>query len=149
MKHVLVFAIALAATSHVARASGNAPFCVVTSYGENCWYYDANQCADQATRQRGMCLHKGQAQQQPANNPLDISGSYQQGYSFGQQMRLQREEHEAKMALYKAQAEAANPQPAAVTAPVVYRCPGAGEDGKDLFTAAPQVGCVVVAIYGQ
>jgi hypothetical protein len=33
-----------------------APFCVVTSYGTNCWYYDAPSCQRAAEQARGACV---------------------------------------------------------------------------------------------
>jgi hypothetical protein len=33
-----------------------APFCVVTSYGKNCWYYDMPSCQEAAVSSRGACV---------------------------------------------------------------------------------------------
>jgi hypothetical protein len=39
-----------------------APFCVVTSYGTNCWYYDAPSCQRAASSANGMCVVNQQEQ---------------------------------------------------------------------------------------
>jgi len=43
-----------------------APFCVVTSYGENCWYYDANSCRQAASSTNGACVINNQQAQAPS-----------------------------------------------------------------------------------
>lgn len=46
-----IAALMLASSSATA-----APFCVVTSYGKNCWYYSRSQCVNAAESQGGMCV---------------------------------------------------------------------------------------------
>jgi outer membrane protein assembly factor BamE (lipoprotein component of BamABCDE complex) len=45
----------------------SAPFCVVNSYGTNCWYYDMNSCR-QAAGNQGACIVNQQEVQQPASS---------------------------------------------------------------------------------
>jgi hypothetical protein len=40
-----------------AAPSSSAPFCVVTSYGNNCWYHSADACQAAAARVRGTCVY--------------------------------------------------------------------------------------------
>jgi hypothetical protein len=42
--------------SYQPRPAAGAPFCVVTSYGTNCWYYDAPSCQRAAQSARGACV---------------------------------------------------------------------------------------------
>lgn len=94
--------LALASSAALAQA----PFCVVTGGGENCSYVDANVCRQVAASSNGMCVPRS-TQPQPQLQFPDIAGSYQRGAEAGQRMRIEREEHEAKMRLLEAQTEAA------------------------------------------
>lgn len=49
----ILLGLLLACVSTTALA---APFCVATSYGENCWYYSADQCQRAAAQARGACI---------------------------------------------------------------------------------------------
>lgn len=37
--------------------SSQAPFCVVTSHSNNCWYHSADACQAAAQRARGTCVY--------------------------------------------------------------------------------------------
>lgn len=54
---VIGAALAFAAGSAVA-----APFCVVTSYGDQCYYYDYPSCQRAAERARSTCVAQGNEQ---------------------------------------------------------------------------------------
>lgn len=135
-----------------------APFCIVNSWGNQCHFYDANQCQQQARASGGMCVQNPANQQQNSqqNAQPDIMGSYQRGYAFGAQMRQQREAHaaeirakEAETAMYEAQARQAQltpvpPSPMVSGPRVEYLCENA--EGYRWETRIPTVGCVVVAV---
>lgn len=38
------------------QQQGGPPFCVVTSYATNCWYYSLPPCQEAAARSRGACV---------------------------------------------------------------------------------------------
>lgn len=114
--------LALVASPAVA---GN--FCAVTGSGANCSFPDAASCYQHIQGVGGQCVPNPQAISQPpmpadatsrsqvydvnaAVQKPDYVGAAQQGIAFGQQQRMQREEHEARMALLRAETEAAKAQ---------------------------------------
>lgn len=124
-------------------AVAQAPFCVVSSYGEDCNYYDAKQCQQTAGWRNGMCV----ARQKPQGQQLqlyDIAGSAQRGAEAGQRMRLEREEHEARMRVLNAQADAIRSAGAPASGTITYVC--SGRDGHPFQTTTPAIGCVVKSI---
>jgi hypothetical protein len=55
----------------------SAPFCVVTSYGKNCYYYDADACQDAARSANGMCVVNDEDETNHANEaPFCVAQSY-------------------------------------------------------------------------
>ncbi len=60
MKNLLLSALVLVSTSAVA-----APFCVVTNYATNCWYYNVESC-QRAAGSQGACIVNSQEAQLPA-----------------------------------------------------------------------------------
>lgn len=121
------------------RAEG-APFCVVTNHGENCWYYDANQCRSQAARQGGMCvLNQQRAQPSPVLNAFEhISAAGE----AGRRSRQERERHAAELRLLEAQTRAVASQGQGSL--VFYKCPPDG--GQPEYTEVPRVGCIVIQV---
>lgn len=124
-------------------AGAQAPFCVVSANGEDCNYYDANQCQQTAGWRNGMCVARQKTQGQQLQM-YDIAGSAQRGAEAGQRMRLEREEHEARLRVLDAQADSlrrdAQPRQGIVT----YVC--SGRDGHPYQTTTPAIGCVVKSI---
>ncbi|MDP3491780.1 MAG: hypothetical protein Q8R82_01605 [Hyphomonadaceae bacterium] len=53
---IMLRAAAFAVGLMTAGAATAAPFCVVTSFGTNCWYYDAPSCQRAAADARGACV---------------------------------------------------------------------------------------------
>lgn len=134
-----------------AAASAQAPFCVVTGGGENCSYIDANVCRQVAASSNGMCVARAElrSQQQPQLLLPNAVDSYQRGAEFGQRQRIEREEHEARMRLLNAQAEAAKAPAPNMKQPsgyytVNYDC--TATDGSHYKSKMPIPGCVVVSI---
>jgi hypothetical protein len=79
MARRLLAGLALAMFASTASA---APFCVVTSYAQQCWYYDYPSCQRAAQTSRGACV--AQQEQQPtyerpqraAGAPFCVVASY-------------------------------------------------------------------------
>ena len=141
------------------------PFCVVSAMGQNCSFMDANYCRQVASSTGGMCVaNVQQTQQVPPTPPVVVPGqtyrpsqspsltslvdgvmaSGQQGAEAGRRQRQAREEHQARMELLKAQAEAERARGAATGGTVVYLCEA--ENGEVYRTADPAVGCVVAEV---
>lgn len=51
-----------------------APFCVVASYGQQCWYYDYPSCQRAAQQARGACVAQQEQQSAPQYQPRRSSG---------------------------------------------------------------------------
>lgn len=68
---LVVFAIGLLASVGASAA----PFCVITSYGESCWYYQADECQRVARQQNGICAvnQADQQQQQQPQRPVSTA----------------------------------------------------------------------------
>jgi hypothetical protein len=149
-----IVAVALGLVSAAAHAEGK--FCVVTNYGQNCYYYDANQCRAAAYQQGGMCVLNPDQQVAPQTSISTIMDNISRAGEEGRRRGMEQREFEARMALLKAQTEAmqqATAQQQAMTQqpmteaqvrqPVgtpLYRC--ANEDGSLFYTATPVAGCV-------
>lgn len=157
-------------------------FCAVTSGGANCIFVSLDACY-QAIRGMGggQCVVNPQVLPQPiAPTPIpspapvraweppqqrsaSFSEAWERGGEAGRRQRQEREEHEARMALLKAQTEAAQLQTAPTSSPkkpfdwdgltksveaaqgrraVVYSCEGQQ-------TTYPSVGCVVIGFGDQ
>jgi hypothetical protein len=76
-------AFALLAVPGTSKA---APFCVVTSSGTNCWYYDAESCR-QAAGQRGACVVNSNESSPAQPNFINSSA----GARDAQELRIMRE----------------------------------------------------------
>ncbi|MCI4567568.1 Rap1a/Tai family immunity protein [Lysobacter sp. CFH 32150] len=109
----------LALLSGPAVAQMAAPFCVYSSGPPQCFYFDVQSCQTAARSLGGMCGPNNQApapaqiRAQPVTPQIqhpDIAGSFQRGMAEGQRQRIEREEHQARMALLEAQAQAARSQ---------------------------------------
>lgn len=72
----LAFLVALAFAGKALAA----PFCVVASFGTQCYYYDAESCQRAAASARGACvINQEEAQQRPATPvgaPFCVYASY-------------------------------------------------------------------------
>lgn len=53
----------------VAGSAAAAPFCVVTSYGQNCYYYDMPSCERAAAQQRGACVVQDERRESSTYEP--------------------------------------------------------------------------------
>lgn len=51
---MVIFTVAMLASG---AALADAPFCVATSYGRNCWYYTPDECIAAARSANGMCIN--------------------------------------------------------------------------------------------
>ncbi len=75
-------------------AAGDAPFCVYSGGGTQCFYYNVQSCQSAAQSLNGMCAPNNQSQRNsPQQTQLqypDIAGSMQRGYAAGQEARLRR-----------------------------------------------------------
>lgn len=64
----------------VSKLAYSAPFCVQTSYGKNCYYYDANSCKSAAKSSDGMCVpndeDKVRSHNSKSNAPFCVKSSY-------------------------------------------------------------------------
>lgn len=129
--HLLLLALLPASVS-----AQNAPFCVVSSAGERCFYYSADQCRTAAASANGMCVARSSAPQRSQPSLFDM---HQQNAEAGERAR----ESGRRDALLKAQLEALKAKPAAALA-VTYDCPAG--NGSVYRTDAPAIGCVVVGI---
>lgn len=168
-----LLALALFASPALAQ---QAPFCVVSGAGSSCIHYSLQSCQSAARTFQGMCTANPNAMGQPQYRPMpqqpaaapypqpslnlpNFSESWERGRQAGMQRRMAEQEHAARMALLKAQTEAAqrNAAPAksswadvAIAATqvaqsvAVYACKD--ESGNWQETRSPQVGCVVIRI---
>ena len=145
----------------LAAPAQQAPFCVFSGAGSQCYYYNLQACQSAARTLQGMCApNQAQAPQrygapvQPVTvqpqQPLQycdgyIIGNYctpdpgkkvMEAYNQARKQKMEREEHEARMALIRAQTQAIS-APAQQYAPArrdaagqvrqLYRCVANGE----------------------
>lgn len=89
MRLLLVPALLFVSTPSVAVAQqvGNAPFCVVTPYRTECYYYDAPSCRAAARQDSGMCVPATPTSQAPQRSIWD---SVEAGAQTGEAMRNNR-----------------------------------------------------------
>lgn len=149
--------LALLAASGSAMASN---FCAVTASGANCNFPDLQSCYQHLAGVGGQCvanpqvLSPPQPQMQqtprvvpyvPTFTPFNPAQSFQEGFETGQRQRHAREEHEAKMAVLKAQEEQIRSTGSVppISATTVYRC--RLQDGSSYYIAVPIEGCVKIA----
>jgi hypothetical protein len=65
MKKIVIFPALLFVLNALA-----APFCVVTSYGNNCYYFNFQSCQQAADQQRSVCVvNQDEAQPAPRGGP--------------------------------------------------------------------------------
>lgn len=126
MKRVIVIALWLLLPG--AAIAQQAPFCVVSGAGQQCHYYVMQSCQSAARTFQGMCVANQQPATLPASPPPqprqpyqspgqlympDIGGSFADGVERGRRAKQEREEHEARMELLRAQTEAVKASTAA------------------------------------
>lgn len=159
-------------------------FCAVTAMGVQCDYHSLSACQQFIRGMDGQCVVNPQALQTtapppqpvyrpsapPSAQPGRVSGgltfpeAFERGAEAGRRARMEREEHQARMALLQAQTEAARAQgsqgessragssastwadliPRAVEmyrGHVLYDCGGK-------ITQVPEVGCTVAGFTG-
>lgn len=132
-----------------------APFCVVSQTGQqSCFYHSLDACRQAAASMNGACAANGRREapafydtnkaiQQP-----DIAGSFQRGQAEGQRLRLERERHQAEMAVLAAQTEALKAKRQQPTTGngywVRYKC--LDENGNWQPSFVPVPGCVVDSV---
>lgn len=63
VKILMAFAIL---TISFTESSFAAPFCVVTGFGTNCWYYDARSCRQAAASENGACIVNSEEARAPS-----------------------------------------------------------------------------------
>lgn len=81
MKWLIGLALACVATQALA-----APFCVVASYGRQCFYYDYPSCQRAAANVGGACVVAEEPQPAPARSQAPSSGApFCVVHSFGTQ----------------------------------------------------------------
>lgn len=81
---VPALALALFASSAIAQ---NAPFCVVSASGRDCFYYDAPTCQQRAADVRGACVVNGAANNQGNQGGSDWFNNAARGYEAGRRQR--------------------------------------------------------------
>lgn len=108
MSRLWLFAVLLLGSPFAAQAQGDAPFCVYSSRGLQCRYSTADQCRWAAGRD-AMCVPNpaGTAgQTQKSMGPMGIYQHIQDEYDRGRREAQERREHEARVQLLEAQAQA-------------------------------------------
>lgn len=80
----IVSAMALALLTAEAASAQNAPFCVVSSGGRQCHYYDAPTCQQRAVDVRGACVVNNSSGVQSPQQ--DTWGAFQRGARIGESM---------------------------------------------------------------
>jgi len=82
---------ALVSWTVLVSVANAAPFCVATSFGENCWYYNRESCEQAARNARGACIlnqeemARRQQQQLPSFGVRPIGAPFCVVTSFGNQ----------------------------------------------------------------
>lgn len=71
MKNFFLVVLLFASTQALA-----APFCVVTSYGTNCWYNNMNDCRRAAGSQGACIINQEEVQQPSGGTPFCVVTGY-------------------------------------------------------------------------
>ena len=157
------FIAAALLTTAAPSMAGDAPFCVYSYGPPQCFYYSVDTCRSAARASNGMCAPNNQPQQsqtqfqqpppaqiqqyRPQTSITDLMKHMQDAGDAGRREGMERREFEARMALIRAQTEAAQRasqpyQPYPEASSPRFLCTDL--DGMRFTTSTPAVGCVVI-----